>query len=62
MSFPRCKHANRKRMVTNPLLWRGSESYRLFFISGILFSIAGVLLWPLFYQGKLTFYPRAVRS
>jgi hypothetical protein len=30
------------------------EPFRLFFVSGILWSIAGVSLWPLFYAGKLT--------
>lgn len=57
MSFPHCKHAKKKSHFTTPLLWLGSEPYRLFFLSGILFSIAGVMLWPLFYQGKLSFYP-----
>lgn len=58
MSFPHCKHAKKtKRLFATRLLWLGSEPYRLFFLSGILFGIAGVLLWPLFYQGKLTFYP-----
>jgi uncharacterized protein involved in response to NO len=57
MSFPACKHAKKRSRFTDPLLWLGSEPYRLFFLSGILFSIAGVLLWPLFYHGKLAFYP-----
>ena len=58
MSFPACRHATRKpRPFTYLLVWLGSEPYRLFFLSGVVFSIAGVLLWPLFYQGKLTFYP-----
>lgn len=57
MSFPACKHAKKKTRFSAPLLWLGSEPYRLFFPSGILFSIAGVLLWPMFYQGKLAFYP-----
>lgn len=56
MSFPACRHAKRKSLA-GPLIWLGSEPYRLFFLSGVLFSIAGVLLWPLFYQGKLAFYP-----
>ena len=56
MSFPNCRHARRKA-IAGPLIWLGSEPYRLFFLSGVLFSIAGVLLWPLFYQGKLAFYP-----
>jgi len=57
MSFPACKHAKKKTRFTALLLWLGSEPYRLFFLSGILFSIAGVMMWPLFYQGKLPFYP-----
>ncbi|MEO8617006.1 MAG: NnrS family protein [Luteolibacter sp.] len=57
MSFPRCKHAKKKRSFTNPLLWLGSEPFRLFFLTGILFGIAGVMMWPLFYQGRLAFYP-----
>ena len=58
MSFPVCRHAKRKpRTISNPLVWLGSEPYRIFFLSGILFSIAGVMMWPLFYKGYLSFYP-----
>ncbi len=57
MSFPHCKHLKRRPLVTTQLLWLGSEPYRLFFLSGILFGIAGVLMWPLFFLGKLSFYP-----
>ena len=58
MSFPVCRHAKRKpRKFSNPLIWLGSEPYRIFFLSGILFSIAGVLMWPLFHKGQLGFYP-----
>lgn len=58
MSFPACRHAKRKsRRIVSPLIWLGSEPYRIFFLSGILFSIAGVLMWPLFYKGHLSFYP-----
>lgn len=57
MSFPRCKHAKKRRSFATPLLWLGSEPFRLFFLTGILFGIAGVMMWPLFYQGKLAFYP-----
>lgn len=39
------------------LTWLGQEPFRVFFLSGILFSIAGVALWPLFYGGWLGFYP-----
>jgi uncharacterized protein involved in response to NO len=34
-----------------------AEPYRLFFPAGIAWSIAGVSLWPLFYAGKLPWYP-----
>lgn len=58
MSFPKCKHARRKkRQFTSPLAWLGSEPYRLFFLSGAIFAILGVLMWPLFYEEKLSFYP-----
>jgi uncharacterized protein involved in response to NO len=58
MSFPNCKHAKRKRRsYATRLRWLGGEPYRVFFLSGILFSIAGVLLWPMFYNGLLSFYP-----
>jgi uncharacterized protein involved in response to NO len=58
MSFPACRHAKKKtRTVAGPLTWLGSEPYRLFFLSGTLFSIAGVLLWPMFYRGQLGYYP-----
>lgn len=34
-----------------------SEPYRLFFPLGILAAVAGVMMWPLLYAGKLGFYP-----
>jgi uncharacterized protein involved in response to NO len=39
-----------------------AEPYRLFFVSGILWSIAGVSLWPLFYLGQLGFAPHLVHA
>ncbi len=58
MSFPACRHAKRKpKPVVRTLVWLGSEPYRLFFLSGILFSIAGVAMWPLFFSGHFPFYP-----
>lgn len=56
MNIPACSHARRKAVAVLPA-WLGSEPYRLFFLSGVLFSIAGVMLWPLFYQGQLSFHP-----
>lgn len=57
MSIPSCRHAKRKTVFVHPLVWLGNEPYRLFFLSGILFSIAGVMLWPMLYRGMLDFYP-----
>jgi uncharacterized protein involved in response to NO len=58
MSFPACKHAKRRsRPATRALVWLGSEPYRLFFLSASLFSIAGVVMWPLFFTGHFPFYP-----
>ncbi len=34
-----------------------SEPFRLFFPLGILAAVAGVMMWPLLYAGKLGFYP-----
>jgi uncharacterized protein involved in response to NO len=58
MSFPACRH--RKLKPKRPVkisVWLGKEPYRLFFLSGILFSIAGVMMWPLFFSGHFPFYP-----
>lgn len=39
-----------------------TEPYRIFFPLGILAAIAGVLMWPLLYAGKLDFYPGEAHS
>lgn len=58
MSFPACRHAKRNpKPAVQSLVWLGSEPYRLFFLSGILFSIAGAAMWPLFFSGHFPFYP-----
>lgn len=59
MSFPACRHGKKPppRAAVRVLTWLGEEPFRVFFLSGILFSIAGVALWPLFYAGLLGFYP-----
>ena len=58
MNFPACRHARRKpKPAAQFLVWLGSEPYRLFFLSSILFSIAGVAMWPLFFAGYFPFYP-----
>ena len=55
--FPACRHARRRKARAPIFAWLASEPYRLFFLSGILFSIAGVLMWPMLYHGMLDFYP-----
>jgi uncharacterized protein involved in response to NO len=57
MSFPVCKHAKKRSSSVAGLRWLASEPFRLFFVSGALWSIVGVSLWPLFYAGQLGFYP-----
>lgn len=57
MNFPACKHRKPKSAASAGLHWLASEPFRVFFISGALWSIVGVSLWPLFYAGKLSFYP-----
>lgn len=57
MSFPACRHARKRTPARATLRWLAAEPFRVFFLSGALFSIAGVLLWPLFYAGWLPFYP-----
>jgi uncharacterized protein involved in response to NO len=37
--------------------WLASDPFRVFFLSGAVWSLIGVSLWPLFYSGQLTFYP-----
>lgn len=59
MNFPHRRHG---ASLVTPLIGVGSEPYGLFFLRGILQCIAGVLLWPLFYQGKLAFYPGISRA
>lgn len=57
MSFPACRHRKKKSVTAQTFVWLGSEPYRLFFLSGILFSMAGVAMWPLFFSGHFPFYP-----
>jgi uncharacterized protein involved in response to NO len=57
MNFPVCKHRKPKTTALNGVRWLAAEPFRVFFISGALWSIMGVLLWPLFYGGRLSFYP-----
>lgn len=57
VSFPTCRHTPPRTPAQETLRWLAAEPFRIFFLSGALFSIAGVLLWPLFYAGWLPFYP-----
>ena len=62
--FPVCKH--RKHKARGPrrlgLKWVAAEPYRLFFFTGAVWSIIGVLLWPLFYAHTISFYPNFVHA
>jgi uncharacterized protein involved in response to NO len=62
MSFPACKHGKAKTGPPRGLQWLASEPFRVFFFSGALWSVVGVSLWPLFYQGQLGFYPAIMHS
>ena len=58
-AFPACRHRASARVGTSQgwWLWLASEPFRPFFLSGVLWSIVGVSLWPLFYANHLGFYP-----
>jgi uncharacterized protein involved in response to NO len=63
MSFPQCRHrATERSAVAKTLQWMAAEPFRLFFFSGVLWSMIGVALWPLFYAGRLGFYPNYCHS
>ena len=57
MSLPSCQDPKKAASLLARLTWLASEPFRLFFLSGAVWSIIGVALWPLFYAGKLSFYP-----
>jgi uncharacterized protein involved in response to NO len=61
MTFPACSHALKIRRAgshhVGTLRWLAAEPFRLFFLSGTLLGIAGVVLWPFFYLQWLAFYP-----
>ena len=59
MSFPACHHAKTPSVTAAVLRWLASEPFRVFFLTGALFSIAAVALWPMLYAGWLAFYPGA---
>lgn len=61
-AFPACRHAKRKSAARAGLRWLASEPFRVFFVSGVLWSMAGVLLWPLFYAGWLGQYPGLIHA
>lgn len=55
-TFPACKHRKKKTTPTG-LRWLAAEPFRIFFISGALWSIVGVSLWLLYHAGRLSYYP-----
>jgi uncharacterized protein involved in response to NO len=61
-AFPVCKHAKRKATIEGGLLLLASEPFRVFFFSGVVWSMIGVLLWPLFYAGWLGFFPNLAHA
>lgn len=52
----------RRFRLAGLLRWIAGEPFRVFFVSGILWSVAGVMLWPLYYQGMLSYYPSVVHA
>ena len=62
MSFPACQHRKLRAVRSGGLRWLAAEPFRVFFASGMLWSIVGVSLWPLFHAGRLGFYPSLVHA
>jgi uncharacterized protein involved in response to NO len=63
LKFPLCKHRKAAAMApVGTLRWLASEPFRVFFLLGSLWSVAAVALWPLFYQGKLPYYPNVAHA
>ncbi len=61
--FPACKHKRNRVIAAAPWLsWLAAEPYRVFFASGVFWSIVGVALWPLFYAQWIGFYPGLVHA
>jgi uncharacterized protein involved in response to NO len=60
--FPACGHGSPCSAVANGLRWLAAEPYRVFFLSGAVWSIIGVALWPLYYAQLLGFYPGFVHA
>lgn len=59
-TFPACQHAKKRRTQSQhqgALAWLAAEPFRVFFFIGALWSVVGVLLWPLYYAQKLGWYP-----
>lgn len=61
--FPACTHQKKRVMapVGRMRLW-AAEPFRIFFLLGSLWAIIGVFLWPLFFQGKLSYYPNVAHA
>lgn len=57
--FPSCRQQKRRAhgLRGAGLRWLAAEPYRLFFLSGAVWSVIGVALWPLYYGRQLGFHP-----
>jgi uncharacterized protein involved in response to NO len=64
MSFPACRHKKKRpeRLTPAGLSWLAAEPYRVFFVSGALWSVVAAMLWPLFYAHHLGYYPSLVHA
>lgn len=48
-------------MSTQPIQRIAAEPYRVFFPAALLAGVIGVLLWPLFYAGQISWIPNALQ-
>lgn len=56
--FPRCREARKagkKAGAGVKVPWLCDEPFRIFFLLGLVASVAGVALWPLLYAGKVSY-------
>jgi uncharacterized protein involved in response to NO len=64
-TFPRCRAAKRPLILkprASGLRFLANEPFRLFFPAGLIVSILGVSLWPLFYAHGIDFHPGMVHA
>ncbi|MEZ5302510.1 MAG: NnrS family protein [Verrucomicrobiales bacterium] len=53
----KCRRRQRLSRSASTVRWLADEPFRVLFPLGVLLGAAGVMLWPLFYWGKLGYYP-----